>query len=124
MKKPTENHSDQGEAAVDVLRRLLLLHRLGGLEAVHARHLDIQQHDVDVLALVERIIDPGVHVLAETLYVYEGQSVPMPIAWTKRWGAGRVFYGALGHDPQEFQACPAAFDLNLRGLRWAAGDLN
>ena len=69
------------------------------------------------------LIDPGVHVLAETTYVWEGQSVPMPIAWIKHWGKGRVFYGALGHDPKEFESCPAALELNLRGLRWAAGDL-
>ncbi len=69
------------------------------------------------------LIDPGVHVLAETTYIYEDQAVPMPIAWLKHWGKGRVFYGALGHAPAEFETCPAAFNLNLRGLRWAAGDL-
>jgi type 1 glutamine amidotransferase len=68
-------------------------------------------------------IDPGVHVLAETVYVYEGQSVPMPVAWIKRWGQGRVFYGALGHAIGEYDQFPTAFDLNVRGLRWAAGDL-
>lgn len=69
------------------------------------------------------LIDPGVHVLAETTYVWEDQAVPMPIAWIKRWGAGRVFYGALGHDLAEFDRCPAALELTVRGLRWAAGDL-
>ncbi|MCF3649263.1 ThuA domain-containing protein [Synoicihabitans lomoniglobus] len=69
------------------------------------------------------LMDPGVHVLAETLYVYEGKSVPMPIAWVKQWGKGRVFYAALGHELAEFDRCPAALDLTVRGLRWAAGDL-
>src|SRR5690606_35685585 len=58
------------------------------------------------------LVDPGVHVLAETTYVWEDRAVPMPVAWTKRWGAGRVFYGALGHELAEFEACPAAFELN------------
>jgi len=69
------------------------------------------------------LIDPGVHVLAETTYVWEGRSVPMPIAWLKHWGQGRVFYGALGHDLAEFDTCPAALELQIRGLRWAAGEL-
>jgi uncharacterized protein len=70
------------------------------------------------------LIDPGVHILAETTYVYEDQAVPMPIAWVKKWGAGRVFYAALGHAPAEFDTCPAALELTVRGLRWAAGDLS
>ena len=69
------------------------------------------------------LIDPGVHILAETTYVYEGQSVPMPVAWIKRWGEGRVFYAALGHELTEFDEFPAALDLTVRGLRWAAGEL-
>jgi len=68
------------------------------------------------------MMDPGVNVLAETEYTWAGQTVPMPVAWTKTWGRGRVFYGALGHALAEFDAEPAAFELNLRGLRWAAGE--
>ena len=70
-----------------------------------------------------QIYAPGVHVLAETIYHWEGQSVPMPIAWIKRWGEGRVFYGGLGHELAEFDCCPAALEMNVRGLRWAAGEL-
>ncbi|MDB4474656.1 ThuA domain-containing protein [Opitutaceae bacterium] len=69
------------------------------------------------------LIDPGVHVLAETIYHWEGQSVPMPIAWIKHWGEGRVFYGGLGHELAEFDSCPTALEMNIRGLRWAARDL-
>jgi uncharacterized protein len=69
------------------------------------------------------LIDPGVHVLAETDYAYEGRTVRIPVAWTKPWGRGRVFYCSLGHEPAEFDRFPAAMDLALRGLRWAAGAL-
>lgn len=69
------------------------------------------------------LIDPAVHVLADTPYTSEGRAVTMPVAWTKHWGRGRVFYCALGHDPVEFTAFPPAFDLIVRGLRWAAGAL-
>ena len=67
------------------------------------------------------LVDPGVHVLADTVYAHEGRAVTMPVAWTKRWGAGRVFYSALGHDPEEFTRCPEARRLAVQGCLWAAG---
>ncbi len=69
------------------------------------------------------MIDPAVHVLAETEYLFEGRSCTMPVAWIRMWGLGRVFYSALGHDPVEFQKHPEVLQLTVRGLRWAAGDL-
>lgn len=65
--------------------------------------------------------DPGVHVLADTAYLFEGRSVTMPVAWVKTWGAGRVFYNSLGHHPDEFVQFPAARRLTVRGCLWAAG---
>ena len=61
--------------------------------------------------------DPRVHVLASSLW--EGRA--MPVAWTKPWGQGRVFYLALGHDG------PAAEHemfkrLLAEGARWAGCD--
>lgn len=67
------------------------------------------------------LVDPGIHVLAETDYVYEDRTVVMPVAWTKSWGAGRVFYQALGHEPAEFDEFPAARRLTVQGCLWAAG---
>ena len=69
------------------------------------------------------MIDPGVQVLADTPYAYEGHHVTMPVAWTKTWGEGRVFYSSLGHAINEFDEFPEALELTVRGLRWAAGDL-
>lgn len=66
------------------------------------------------------MIDPGISVLAETTYVYEGRNVTMPIAWTKHWGEGRVFYSALGHALDEFTKAPAALQLAIQGMVWAA----
>lgn len=59
--------------------------------------------------------DPRVRVLCSALW--KGQA--MPVTWTKSWGKGRVFYLALGHDPQ---ACrDDNFRLLLeRGTLWAA----
>lgn len=69
------------------------------------------------------MVDPGIHVLADSVYEHAGQSVVMPVAWTKAWGEGRVFYSALGHKPEEFDLYPASLELAVRGLRWAARDL-
>lgn len=62
--------------------------------------------------------DPRVKVLCTALY----RGKAMPVAWTKEWGKGRVFYLALGHDEK---ACRhEMFKLLLqRGALWAAGRL-
>jgi len=59
--------------------------------------------------------DPRVNVLCTALW----KGSAMPVAWTKTWGKGRVFYLALGHDAA---ACRhEMFRLLLqRGCRWAA----
>lgn len=66
------------------------------------------------------LIDPAVQVLADAEYLYDGNSCTMPVAWVRQWGAGRVFYSALGHAPEEFTAHPASLELALQGMRWAA----
>jgi len=66
------------------------------------------------------MVDPAVHVLADTEYVYEGRGCAMPVAWVRPWGNGRIFYCALGHEPAEFEKFPEALALTLRGLLWTA----
>jgi len=58
--------------------------------------------------------DQRVHVLCSALW----KGAAMPVAWTKSWGKGRVFYLALGHDAA---ACEhEMFRLLLqRGALWA-----
>ena len=46
--------------------------------------------------------------------------VDMPVAWTKFWGNGRVFYCSLGHHDDVFEKSPSAAVLMERGLIWAA----
>ncbi len=62
--------------------------------------------------------DPRVHVLCTALWKGEA----MPVAWTKSWGKGRVFYLALGHDAK---ACQQEIfgQLLVRGALWSAGKL-
>jgi type 1 glutamine amidotransferase len=60
--------------------------------------------------------DPRVDVLCTALF--KGKA--MPVAWTKEWGEGKVFYLALGHNPDACQH--EMFSLLLtRGAKWAAG---
>ncbi len=70
-------------------------------------------------------VDPAVEVLAVTRFPvvdwYHSPNGPveMPVAWTKRWGAGRVFYNSLGHHDDIFDI-PEAFELMKRGMLYAA----
>jgi type 1 glutamine amidotransferase len=66
------------------------------------------------------MVDPAIHVLADTEYVYEDRACTMPVAWIKPWGGGRVFYSALGHAPEEFVKFPASLRLAIQGICWAA----
>lgn len=45
--------------------------------------------------------------------------VDMPVAWTKTFGLGRVFYSSLGHIASNFSEKPV-MELMRRGMLWAA----
>ena len=70
-------------------------------------------------------VDPANEVLAVTRYpvvnYYHAANgeVDVPVAWTRRWGHGRVFYCSLGHHDDVFDV-PEAQELMTRGLLWAA----
>lgn len=69
-------------------------------------------------------IDPVVNVLATTNFPLvpgphsANGPVLMPIAYTKKWGNGRVFYTSLGHHADVFDA-PEASLMMKRGFLWA-----
>ena len=70
-------------------------------------------------------IDPAVEVLATTrfpvvnYYHSANKPVDMPVAWTKFWGLGRVFYTSLGHHDDVFEKSPNAEIMMERGMLWA-----
>ena len=64
--------------------------------------------------------DPGITVLAESTYYYDGRYSTMPVVWVKTWGKGRVFYNSLGHKPQEFIDYPEVRKFTVAGMLWAA----
>lgn len=59
--------------------------------------------------------DPRVDILAATLW----KAQIVPVVWTTSWGEGKVYYLALGHDPE---ACSDENfkTLLVRGCLWAA----
>ena len=71
-------------------------------------------------------VDPAIEVLAATrfpsvpYYHISNKPVDMPVAWTKFWGNGRVFYTSLGHHDDVFDRSPSAAVLMERGMVWAA----
>ncbi len=70
-------------------------------------------------------VDPCIEVLATTrfpavpYYHISNKPVDMPVAWTKFWGNGRVFYTSLGHHDDVFDKSPSAQVLMERGMVWA-----
>ena len=60
-------------------------------------------------------VDPAIHVLATTNF----DDVVMPVAWTKMYGKGRVFYCSVGHNAEATRE-PEALELIMRGMVWAA----
>jgi uncharacterized protein len=71
-------------------------------------------------------VDPAVQVLATTEFpLVAGPHTPngivqMPIAYTKMWGKGRVYYNALGHQVNVIDH-GAPLEMLKRGLIWASG---
>ena len=67
-------------------------------------------------------VDPTNQVLATT--TFSGQHLAdvagavMPVVWKRTYGAGRVFYSALGHTADEFLV-PQMATIIERGLLWA-----
>lgn len=67
--------------------------------------------------------DPTIEVLAITDYV-DDADVPelngttVPVAWTRRWGAGRVFVTTVGHHLADLEH-PSVDTIIRRGMAWA-----
>ena len=70
-------------------------------------------------------VDPAVNVLATTRfteangYHIANGEVDVPVAFTKRWGKGKVYYNSLGHDRYSFDI-PEVREMMRRGFLWAA----
>lgn len=71
-------------------------------------------------------VDPAIQILATTRfpvasgYHCTNKPVDMPVAWTKYWGQGRVFYCSIGHNAGVFDSCSSFELLMQRGMEWAS----
>ncbi|MDQ6420184.1 ThuA domain-containing protein [Paenibacillus sp. LHD-117] len=67
-------------------------------------------------------VDPAIEVLATTTfegYGPNGADMLMPVAWTKKYGDGRVFYCSLGHQANII-SIPQVSTIMRRGMVWAS----
>ncbi len=68
-------------------------------------------------------VDPSNEVLAATTFTGEHAAwidgCVMPVVWKRAYGAGRVFYSALGHVAADFEV-PECREIMQRGLLWAS----
>ena len=64
----------------------------------------------DVLAVADFVADPDYPDLAGTV---------MPVTWTRRWGAGRVFVTTIGHSVADLEV-PQVDAMIRAGMAWAA----
>ena len=68
-------------------------------------------------------VDPSNEVLATT--TFGGQYAPwidgvvLPVAWKRKYGAGKVFYASVGHIARDFDVLEARI-LVQRGMLWAS----
>lgn len=60
-------------------------------------------------------IDPSIHILAAT----KTNQIDMPVAWTKTYGKGRVFYCSIGHKPEDLMN-KNGWTLVKNGILWAS----
>ncbi len=66
-------------------------------------------------------VDPANDVIAET--TFSGEHIPWiagltsPVAWTRTWGTGRIFYTSVGHYLSDLQH-PDAERMLLQGIDW------
>lgn len=61
--------------------------------------------------------DPSIHILASAIWE---DNPAQPMAWTQKYGEGRVFYTTLGHGPDTFKR-EMMQQLVTNSVVWAAG---
>ncbi len=70
-------------------------------------------------------VDPAIEILATTHfpiadgYHITNKSVEMPVAWTKMWGKGRVYFNSVGHSANLFDIKEFHKMVEL-GFSWAS----
>jgi type 1 glutamine amidotransferase len=118
---------------IDSFRHEAEFHLMLGGQWVTHFDFAITNHDVQMTATPSPITHglPTINVTTEQYYCLvdpantvlasmDIDGVAMPVAWTKHYGKGRVFYCSLGHSV-DILAQPTTLELVTRGTLWAAG---
>ena len=83
-------------------------------EGGHPITADVQDFEVEDEIYMSAWF-PEIEILATAEWADKSH----PLAWTRAYGEGRVFYTALGHGPDTFTR-PGMQRLMTQGVRWAA----
>jgi type 1 glutamine amidotransferase len=118
---------------IDSFRHEAEFHLMLGGQWVTHFDFAITTHQVEMAATPSPITDglPTITVTTEQYYclvdpantvlaTMDVNGVEMPVAWTKQYGQGRVFYCSLGHSV-DILSDPTTLELVTRGTLWAAG---
>lgn len=90
----------------------------------HSLAYDLSSFDVHTEQYFMHV-DPTLDVLATTTFTGdhgapETAGAIMPVAWTRRFGDGRVFVNTLGHSPADLRI-PQSREMTERGMLWVCG---
>jgi type 1 glutamine amidotransferase len=118
---------------IDSFRHEAEFHLMLGGQWVSHFEFAITNHDIYMDGAPSPITAglPTINVTSEQYYVLVDPAnttlatmrvpgdITMPVAWTKQYGSGRVFYCSLGHSV-DILAQPDTLTLVTRGILWAA----
>lgn len=131
-------HSGVGLAGnhgiIDSFRHEAEFHLMLGGQWVTHFEFAVTTHEIYMDGAASPITDglPNITITTEQYYVLVDPvnttlatmrvpgDVSMPVAWTKHYGKGRVFYCSLGHSVDILMQ-PDILTLVTRGMLWAAG---
>lgn len=119
---------------IDSFRHEAEFHLMLGGQWVTHFNFAVTTHEISMDGAASPITDglPNITITTEQYYVLVDPAnttlatmrvpgdVTMPVAWTKHYGKGRVFYCSLGHSVDILMQ-PDILTLVTRGMLWAAG---
>lgn len=112
---------DRGRTDVEAVRDYTVQITPAGAEHPVLRGVD----DFDVSTEQYWILADGLNEVLASSELVPGEGdewhkpVTMPVVWTRRWGAGRIFATSLGHTVEVLED-PRVRGIIERGLLWAA----
>jgi type 1 glutamine amidotransferase len=82
---------------------------------VHDEHYQLKEFSRDKVRVLAHLDTASLDVKQPLVHRTDGD---FPVAWAKTYGAGRVFYSTLGHEPTLWDSKPIQ-QMYLNAVRWA-----